>query len=437
MTLRWAAAFLFCFGPIVAASDWPQWRGPEGQGHAHTTGLPLHWSETNNVTWKTPVPGRGWSSPVIESNQIWMTTAFESPAEPEDAERRLKADTGKQPLTVLEEVGLHAVCVDKATGRLLHNIELLRVKEPQWVHQLNSYASPTPVIEEGRLYCHFGTFGTACVDTGAGAVLWTNCEHRLMHENGPGSTPMLWRDLLIFHCDGSDVQYITALDKRSGKTVWKTARSGEMNKNPQLKKSYGTPLLVEIQGKPQLMSPAADWLYAYDPATGRELSKMSYGALGFSISARPVTGHGLIYMSTGFMRPELLAIRADSAAGPEIAWRFGKGVPNVPSPLLVGDELYFVSDAGGMLTCLDARTGAEQYRERLGGNFSASPVFADGKIYISSREGRTSVLAPGRSFKRLAENQLDGQLMASAAVVDGALFLRTDKALYRIEQKRK
>lgn len=437
MTLRWAAAFLFCFGPIVTASDWPQWRGPEGQGHAHTTGLPLHWSETNNVTWKTPIPGRGWSSPVIESNQIWMTTAFESPAKPEDVERRLKADTGKQPLTVLEEVRLHAVCVDKATGRLLHNIELLRVREPQWVHQLNSYASPTPVIGGGRLYCHFGAFGTACVDTGTGRVLWTNREHEIMHENGPGSTPMLWRDLLIFHCDGSDVQYIAALDKRSGKTVWKTARSGEMNKNPQLKKSYGTPLVVEIQGKPQLMSPAADWLYAYDPATGRELSKMSYGALGFSISARPVTGHGLIYMSTGFMRPELLAIRADSAAGPEIAWRFGKGVPNVPSPLLVGDELYFVSDAGGMVTCLDARTGAEQYRERLGGNFSASPVFADGKIYISSREGRTSVLAPGRSFKRLAENQLDGQLMASAAVVDGALFLRTDKALYRIEQKGK
>ena len=437
MTLRWAAAFLFCFGPIVAASDWPQWRGPEGQGHAHTTGLPLHWSETNNVTWKTPIPGRGWSSPVIESNQIWLTTAFETPAKPEDAERRLKADTGKQPLTVLEEVRLHAICVDKASGRLLHNIELLRVKEPQWVHQLNSYASPTPVIEGGRLYCHFGAFGTACVDTGTGRVLWTNREHEIMHENGPGSTPMLWRELLIFHCDGSDVQYIAALDKRSGKTVWKTARSGEMNKNPQLKKSYGTPLVVEIQGKPQLMSPAANWLYAYDPATGRELSRMSYGTLGFSISARPVTGHGLIYMSTGFMRPELLAIRADSAAGPEIAWRFGKGVPNVPSPLLVGDELYFVSDAGGMVTCLDARTGAEQYRERLGGNFSASPVFADGKIYISSREGRTSVLAPGRSFKRLAENQLDGQLMASAAVVDGALFLRTDKALYRIEQKGK
>ena len=437
MTMRWVTAFLFCFGSTLAASDWPQWRGPEGQGHAHTSGLPLRWSETNNVTWKTTIPGRGWSSPVIESNQIWMTTAFESPAKPEDAERRLKADTGKQPLTVLEEVRLHAVCVDKPSGRLLHNIELLRVHEPQWVHQLNSYASPTPVIEKGRLYCHFGDFGTACVDTGTGRVLWTNREHHLMHENGPGSTPMLWGDLLVFHCDGSDVQYIAALDKRSGRTVWKTERSGAMNQNPQLKKSYGTPLVVEIQGKPQLFSPAADWLYAYDPATGRELSKLSYGVLGFSISARPVAGHGLIYMSTGFMRPELLAIRADSAAGPEVAWRYGKGVPNVPSPLLVGDELYFVSDAGGMVTCLDARTGAEQYRERLGGNFSASPVFADGKIYLFSREGITSVLAPGRSFKRLAENQLDGRLMASAAIVDGALFLRTDRALYRIEQRNK
>ena len=251
MTLRWAAAFLFCFGPIVTASDWPQWRGPEGPGHAPTTGLPLHWSETNNVTWKTPIPGRGWSSPVIESNQIWMTTAFESPAKPEDAERRLKADTGKQPLTVLEEVRLHAVCVDKATGRLLHNIELLRVREPQWVHQLNSYASPTPVIGGGRLYCHFGAFGTACVDTGTGRVLWTNREHEIMHENGPGSTPMLWRDLLIFHCDGSDVQYIAALDKRSGKTVWKTDRE-ELP-------SWGTPNIYLGKDRVELVTNASNF----------------------------------------------------------------------------------------------------------------------------------------------------------------------------------
>lgn len=422
----------------VPAADWPQWRGPGAQGHAgaDARGLPLTWSEKENIAWKTPIPGRGWSSPVIEGDTIWMTTALETPAKPEDIKRRLKETTNEQPLTWLEAVNLRAVGVDRRTGRILHDISLLEVKEPQVIHRLNSYASPTPVLEAGRLYCHFGTFGTACVDTKAGRVVWTNREHRLQHENGPGSTPILWRDLLVFHCDGSDAQYLAALDKRTGKAAWRTDRSGQMASNPQLRKSYGTPLVLEVGGREQLLSPGADWLYAYDPATGRELWKLSYGAQGFSISARPVAGHGMLYMTTAFMRSELLAIRLDNAGGPEIAWRYAKGVPAVSSPLLVGNELYFVSDSGGMVTCLDARSGKEHYRERLGGNFNASPLLADGRILFSSREGETSVLAPGPKFQMLKKNELEGPLMASAAAVDGALYVRTEKALYRIEEKK-
>jgi len=426
-------ASLVALSTPLAAAEWPEWRGPGGQGHARATGLPASWSETRNVTWKTELPGRAWSSPVIEGKQIWLTTALETPAKQEDADRRLKANTGNQPLTVLEQVAFRALCVDRDTGRLTANLPLLTAREPQWVHALNSYASGTPVIEDGKLYCHFGAMGNACLDTRTGKVLWTDTSLVVQHENGPGSTPVLWKHLMVFHLDGSDRQFIAALDKRTGKLAWKTPRSGDMDKNPQLRKSYGTPLVLTLNGKEQLVSPASDWLYAYDD-TGRELWRVKYGQLGFSLTPRPVAGHGMIYLSTGFMKPQILALKHQGLERPEIAWRFDKGAPTMPSPLLIGNELYFASD-GGIFTCLDARTGREHYRERLGGNYSASPTFADGKIYVHNREGLTTVVKPGTKFAVLDKNQLPGKIFASLAAVDHALFLRTDTALYRIEQQ--
>ncbi|MDB6029457.1 MAG: outer rane biosis protein [Verrucomicrobiales bacterium] len=416
------------------AAEWPEWRGPTQQGHAIISGAPQTWSAETNITWKTTVPGRGWSSPVIEGKEIWMTTAIEAPAKPEDIARRLKVNTGDQPLTLVEGIELRAVCVDLVSGKLLQNVLLLSEREPQWVHELNSYASPSPVIEDGRLYCHFGTFGTACVDTKAGRVVWTNDTLHVFHDNGPGSSPVLWKGLLIFHLDGTDQQYLVALDKKTGKVVWKTNRSGQMDPAGPLKKSYTTPILLKVNGTEELISPAASWLYSYDPATGRELWKVSYGVLGFSISPRTVVGHGMIYLSTCFPRAEMLAVRYEGLPQPQIAWRYGKGVPNMSSPLLVGEELYFVND-GGILTCLDAKTGNEHYRERLGGNFSSSPTLADGRIYFSNQEGATYVVKPGKSFEVLAKNELPGKIFASLAVADRAFFLRTDTSLYRIEQK--
>jgi outer membrane protein assembly factor BamB len=254
-----------------------------------------------------------------------------------------------------------------------------------------------------------------------------------MHENGPGSSPILWNNLLVFHLDGSDHQSVVALEKESGRLAWQTARSGKMHSNPQLKKSYGTPIVLEVNGQEQLISPASNWLYAYD-ATGRELWKLSYGGLGFSVTPRPVSGHGMVFISTCFSRPQILAIRYSDLPMPEIAWRFKRGAPLVPSPLLVGEELYFLTDSGGLLTCLDARTGQEHYRERLGGNYSAAPTYADGKIYLCSREGVTSVVQAGRQFRRLETNRLPGRIFASLAAVDGALFLRTDSSLYCIQE---
>lgn len=413
----------------LLAAEWPQFRGPDGQGHSEAENVPLTWSETENVVWKTALPGRGHSSPVVVDDTIWMTTAYETEASSEEQEERLKENTGGQKLIVLSHVSLHLLGVDRNTGALRANIKLMQKDQPQWVHKLNSYASPTPIYEDGKLYCHFGSYGTACVDEASGKVLWTNQEKALwvMHENGPGGSPELHGEALIFHLDGSDRQLLAALNKADGRLLWTTARSGEMHENPQFQKAYASPLMVDGT----LVSPAANWVYGYDPATGDEQWKVPYGQLGFSNVARPVAGHDMVFVSTCFMKAVMLAIDL-SGDTPKEVWRYSKGVPKMPSPILVGNELYFTDDKIGITTCLDAKTGEEHWRERFGGSYSASPVFADGRLYFPNQEGKTVVIKPGKTFERLAENTLDGRQMASFAVVDGGLFIRTDVALYQI-----
>jgi outer membrane protein assembly factor BamB len=335
---------------------------------------------------------------------------------------------------------MRAICLDRETGKVLHDIELMTEHQPEPIHTLNSFASPSPIAETGRVYCHFGPNGTACVDTESGQVLWANQsdELRVKTENGAGSTPVLWNNFLIVHFDGSDRQFIAALDKYTGQIVWRTSRSGKMNDNPQLKKSYGTPLVVPVDGQPVIMSPASDWLYAYEPETGRELWKLPYEKLGFSVVPKPVEKDGVLYFCTCFMQSEMLAVRFaknGSAVDPAIVWRYSSQVSQMPSPLMVDDLLYFVADKGGVVTCVDATHGELVWRERLGGNYSASPIHAAGRIYFFDREGTTHVIKPGRQFTLLAENHLEGSVMASAALVDEAMFVRTDKAMYRIQER--
>ena len=429
-------AALTAWSAAEAAEVWPQWRGPEGQGHADTAhDLPVTWSEAEHVIWKTPLPGRGWSSPVLDAAHAWMTTALESAASEADKAQRLAGAKNPQPLQVSGPVTMRALCVDRESGRLVHDIELFTAHEPQPIHSLNSYASPSPVLAGGRLFCHFGDYGTACVDTASARVAWVNNDLRLNHENGPGSTPVVWGDLLIVHCDGSDVQYIVALDQATGRVVWKTPRSGELQDNPDLKKAYGTPLIIPLDGRDVLLSPAAYWVYGYDPATGRELWRVNYGVLGFSIVPRPVAAEGLAFLSTSFTKPEMLAVRLGGGdSQPEIVWRQAKGAPTMSSPLVVGKELYVVSDKG-IMTCLDIHSGQVHWTSRLGGNFSSSPLFADGRIYVGNRDGATFVIKPGKDYELLATNQLDGRIFATPAAVDRALYLRTDTALYRLEKR--
>jgi outer membrane protein assembly factor BamB len=237
----------------------------------------------------------------------------------------------------------------------------------------------------------------------------------------------LYKDLLIFSCDGSDTAFVVALDKQTGAERWKTHRRTPADQ------AYSTPLVIRVGDRDQLVSVGAFRAAAYDPDTGREIWRVSY-ADGFSNVPRPVFANGLVYIATGFQEPSLIAVRPDGTGDvtrTHVAWTLRRSAPHTPSPLAVGDELYVVSDIG-IATCLDGRTGETLWRERLGGNYSASPVFADGRIYFLSEEGVATVLAPGKTFRKLAANQLDGATLASMAISDQSIFIRTDSALYRL-----
>lgn len=407
---------LVCAGMATSGSagdHWPQFRGPDGQGHAGPAAVPVEFGENQRLRWKTPLPGRGWSSPLVGEDAIWLTTAVE-------------ASTGQS---------LRALEVDAASGRLVREVEVFAIAQPDLptLNLKNSFASPTGVLEPGRHYVHYGTMGTAAIDTGTGQVLWRNQDLRIDHKEGPGSSLVAWGRTLIVHCDGMDAQYVVALDKQTGQVVWKRERGASVDPNPDLRKAYCTPLVIDTPAGEQLISPAADHVFSYDPATGRELWRFDYK--GFSNVPRPLFGHGLVYLCTGYMKPELWAFRPEGSgvrSDSELAWRLTEQVPAIPSPILVGDELYMVSN-NGVATCLDAHSGEMLWRERLGGDFSASPVVAGGLVYFSNEKGEVFVLRPGRTFELVATNQLDAPLMASPAVVNGALILRTETHLYRFQ----
>ena len=411
--IRVALVLLVALLPRDAAGrQWPEFRGPDGQGHSAEQGLPLDWSESRNVVWKVPVAGVGWSSPVVSANRIWLTTAVE------DRERG-------------RSVSLRALAFDAVTGQELVNVEVFRIDRPRAINSKNSHASPTPIVDGDRVYVHFGADGTAALDP-AGRVLWKT---RLPYESqhGGGGSPALYRDLLIVNCDGNggpDGAFVAALDTRSGKTRWKTPRRAPADQ------AYTTPLVIRVGDRDQLVSVGAYRAAAYDPETGREIWRVSYGD-GFSNVPRPIFGHGLVYIATGFQQPALIAVRPDGSGDvtrSHVAWTLRRGAPFTPSPLLVGDELYMVNDAG-IASCVDAKTGTLHWQQRLGGNYSASPVLADGRIYFLSEEGHATVLAPGRAFQRLASSQLDGGILASMAVADRSIFIRTTTHLYRIGTK--
>lgn len=397
-----------------AEERWWQFRGDQGNGHTTSTGLPLTWNEKKNVSWKVSIHDRGWSSPVVWGDQVWITSAT--------------GDGHK----------LFAICVDKHTGKIVHDLHLFDVEKPMSISRANTYASPTPVIEEGRVYVHYGTYGTACLDTATGNVLWRRRDLNCDHEKGagPASSPFLVGDLMVVHVDGRDVQYVIALNKSDGKTAWKTDRSIDYSKVLiHQRKAYGMSTLVPRgrNGK-QLVGVAGRGVFSYDPATGKELWKARHR--GWSIAPRPVYGHGLVFAIIDRDRPELWAIRPDGdgdVTDTHVVWKETKRMPPRASPLLVGDLLFLIN-RNGIVSCLEAKTGEVVWQERMRGNYSASPIAAKGRIYFFSEEGLCTVIKPSRKLEVLSSNALaDELLMASPAVDGNSFYIRTEKYLYRIQ----
>lgn len=420
------ALLALALGCSRAHADWPEWRGPWGDGHVsapgdiHPIGLPLHWSDTENVKWKTEIPERGWSTPAVMGGQVWLTTAT-----PDGHD-------------------FFVLCVDAETGKVRFNKKLFHSDSPEPLgNNMNSYATPSPVIEPGRVYIHFGSYGTACLDTATGNVLWQREDLPCRHYRGPSSSPVIFEKLLILTMDGVDQQYLVALDKETGKTIWKTARSvawndenvpGQMARDGDLRKAHSTPLIVKADGKFQMLTAGAKAAYAYDPQNGQELWRVQYNA--WSAAPRPLFEKGLAFIISGFGgKTELLAVRMDGkgdVTDTHVAWRFDTMVSKTASPVLVDGLLYMVSD-DGMVTCLEAATGTRIWRERIGGKYAASPIYGDDRLYFFSQEGKTTVIKPGRTCEFMATNTLAGGFMASPAAAGKALYLRTKTHLARIE----
>lgn len=409
---RLPLALVLALAPALAHSaEWFQFRGPGGQGHSDAK-LPTKWGAKENVVWRKELPGVGWSSPVAVGGKIYLTTAV--------------PDAGGH--------SLRALCLDATTSNVAWNVEVFKqdAKAPN-IHKKNSHASPTPVFEDGNVYVHFGHMGTACLKAATGSKVWATQELKYAPVHGNGGSPIVAGKLLVFSIDGTDKQAVVALNKSDGKVAWQTPRDNKTGANPF---SFSTPLVVTVNGAEQLISAGSGVVMALNPTDGKEIWRATYGA-GYSVVPRPVFANGLVYVCSGYNSPTLLAIKPDGkgdVTGTHVAWTVKKNVPHNPSILAVGDALYMVSD-GGVLSCLDAKTGQERWTERVEKAYSSSPLFANGHIYLLSEDGTTTVFKPGDEYEEVAKNKLGEKAQATFGVDGNALLLRTEKALYRIEKK--
>jgi outer membrane protein assembly factor BamB len=408
----WIIQILVISQVIIAGDNWPSFRGPTNDGISDAKELPVEWSESKNIQWKTAIHDQGWSTPVIWENQIWVTTATE------------------------DGHNLYAVCVDFKSGKIIHDKLVFEVEDPQRKHSLNSYATPSPVIEVGRVYVHYGTHGTACLDTKSGNILWKRADLNCNHVQGPAGSPFLYRHLLILHIEGNDVQYVIALDKKNGKTIWKTDRPKEQYEKaiPLYRKGYSTPIIIQVDGKDQLISVGAQMCHAYDPLTGEEIWSVYYGT--DSTISCPISDGELVFVNTGFQQPspEFWAVRPTGRGDvteSHVVWKIKERVPIESSPIIKNGLIYMVNDQG-KLSCIDAKTGRFIWQEKLKGQFGSSPVYADGRIYFSNKKGETTVIPEGREYRVLSLNVLDEGFMASPAIKGNAFILRTRTHLYRV-----
>jgi outer membrane protein assembly factor BamB len=432
MLKRWIVLGLgmAVLSPAPALAEWPQFRGPAGDGvyppreDGAPHGFPTEWSETKNVVWKAPVPGKSWSTPVVMGDQVWLTNATE------------------------DGMKMSAVCLDKASGRKIHDLLLFENESPEPLgNAVNCYGSCSPATDAERAYVHFGSYGTAAIDRKTGKVVWQRRDLPCRHFRGPGSSLALHRDTVILTMDGVDVQYLAALDRKTGKTVWKTDRTtdfgdveagGVIRGDGDFRKAYTTPGFVTVGGRVQLVSPGAKACYGYDPDSGKELWKITYD--GYSNAASPVFFEDkMAIVNTGFGKAHLLGVRLDGELKGDVTrshveWDVFKRIPTLSSPLVVNGKIYVVSEIG-IVSCIDAASGKIEQSLPLGGRYSSSAAHADGHLYLLSEEGEAKVVRTGAKMELVATNPLDDGFMASPAFDGDSLYLRTKSHVYRIGRK--
>ena len=412
MTRKLILPLILATATFAPAGDWLEFRGPSGDGHSQAKDVPLNWSASENIAWKKELPGIGWSSPVLHNDRLYLSTA-------------VSQDEKTPP-----SLSLHVLCVEAKSGKVVWNKELFRhgPKRIKKQHKKNSYASPTPVIENGKIYAHFSHMGTACLDLN-GNVIWKNDSLDYSPVHGTGGSPIVVGNILFFSCDAGKSPFVAALNKTTGKLAWKKNRNIEVDRPF----SFSTATAITVNGQTQIISPGSGAVIAYDPKNGKEIWKVRYGQ-GYSVVPKPIYAHGLVYVCSGFNKAVLYAIDPKGKGDitdTHVKWTFDKNVPRSASILIAGNEVFMVADRN-FATCLDARTGKQHYSERVEGAYSASPTFAEGRIYITNENGKTTVLAPGKKFKVLAQNDVDEKTLASFAVTDGTIFLRTKSSLYRV-----
>ena len=417
--ILYSVALFFLFISLNSfGQNWTHFRGSNMDGHAKVKKAPLHWSDSTNIVWKVPVKGKGWSSPVVYGNQIWLTSA---------------AKDGKE---------FYTLCFDLKTGKKLSENTIFTAEDPQRIHGTNSYATPTPCIEEGFVYVHYGTFGTACINTETFETVWKREDMKVNHMQGPASSPILHKDMLIVHLEGTEDPYVVTLNKRTGETIWKSVRPAEVYDplEPVYRKSYQTPIVIEADGKELLISNAAYLCFAHDVNTGEVVWTIEYGY--DSTVSQPLYWNGLVFVNSGWVfldnTPYFTRQYAVDPTGKgdvtetHVKWMYEDEVPQIPTPVIVDGKMYMVHDRG-MVTCLDAMTGKPVWKHELEGNFNSSPVYAAGNIYFINVKGECTIIKPGDSFQQVTQNDINETVKAVPVFVDGKMILRTEGNLYVIE----
>ena len=405
---------------IQKSENWTHLRGSNLNGYSLSMKAPIYFNEEKNMVWKTELEGHAWSSPVVFGNQAWVSSA---------------TNNGEK---------MFAICIDYKSGAIIKKIDLFNPVEIQRIHSTNSYATPTPCIEDGTVYFHFGTYGTAAIDTKTFEIIWQRTDLNCDHLQGAASSPILYNNFLILHIEGTDVQYVIALDKNTGETVWKTERPQEfyVDVEPVFKKAYLTPIIIDIDGQKQLISNGAQLCIAYNPDNGKEIWRFIYGE--DSTVGMPLFYDGVVFINSGWVlsqgTPYYARLFAVDPTGignitnTHLIWESDKDIPQISTPVIVDGKIYMVHERG-TVSCIDAKTGKAIWKEKLKGQFNASPIYAGGNIYFISVKGEVYVVKPGDKYNLVSENKINGMVKATPAILRNSIIIRTDKNLYRFGLK--